>query len=117
MSRKFQFPVRAISVTLALFAMATCPSVSSAEETFHGQVVTTAAGELSLSVAGDVMRFSVAEDAMITIDGQIAVFADITPDHLAQVTADRAGDGWKAMSIEAHSQRVVVESSNFVIDR
>ena len=78
-------------------------------EEFHGQVVSTTGNELAISAAGDTIRFEVSSDAIISLDGQPVELGQLTPDHLADVSAKRNGDGWLATLIEAQSQRVIVE--------
>lgn len=96
---------------MAGIGIALLPTTASSETVrFHGQVLSTGGGELTLTAGGETMRFSMAVDATITLDDQTATLSDLTPDHIAKVTARMERDELIAVKVEAHSQKRLLVS-------
>lgn len=69
---------------------------------FEGPVISTGDDQLVLSLDGEQHTFVVDDDTKITLNGKRAALADILPDHLATISAERDGDQWIARTIVAH---------------
>lgn len=78
---------------------------------FDGQVVSTSGGRITLLSGGVEIEIEVESDTRITVDGEVATLDDITPDHVATVTAKQVGTEWFAIEIEARSQAAQVTPS------
>lgn len=78
---------------------------SASAEVFDGQVVSTLEGQITVSLGGRLAAIEVYVDTVITLDGAPSTLDRLTPDHLAAVTARRAGNRWIALKIEARSQK------------
>lgn len=80
-----------------------------ARQTFHGTVVSTTGGQLTIMSGGDTVRFIVDAQTEVTVDRQEAELTDLTPDHEAIVTSKSRGDAWYALKIEARTQKAIVQ--------
>jgi hypothetical protein len=56
---------------------------------------------------GEIVRFSMAGDVEISLDGIEAALDDLTPDHVADVVAQQNGEELNATKIDARSQKAV----------
>ena len=93
-----------LSLTLSLLLL--CATQATAAETHTGFIVAVGAHEITISSeTGEMQKFTLADNAMITLDDEPVRLNDLMPQHRVTVVAQREGTKFVASLISAYTNK------------